>query len=113
MAYTSKKTAAPEKKASLSYWSKDKCTCPVCKKPFDREIMRSGNGRMNAGNLSDELHRDYIPSARFGRVYPLIYDVGACPNCYAAFFWTDFVEIKNCQEINPSSLISVLLIRND
>ena len=66
MAYSSSKSksAAPEKKASISYWSKDKCNCPVCKKPFDREIMRSGNGRMNAGNLSDELHRDYIPSAK-------------------------------------------------
>ncbi|MCR5765611.1 MAG: DUF2225 domain-containing protein [Treponema sp.] len=94
MAYSSKKSPETEKKASLSYWSKDKCICPVCKKPFDKEIMRSGNGRMNAGNLSDELHRDYIPSARYGKVYPLIYDVGACPNCYAAFFWTDFSDIK-------------------
>lgn len=96
MAYSSsKKSNTTEKKALLSYWSKDKCMCPVCKKPFEREIMRSGNGRMNAGNLSDELHRDYIPSARYGRVYPLIYEVGACPNCYAAFFWNDFTEIKN------------------
>ena len=36
MAYSSSKskTSAPEKKASISYWSKDKCNCPVCKKPF-------------------------------------------------------------------------------
>lgn len=93
MASSSKKSDT-EKKASLSYWSKDKCTCPVCKKPFEKEIMRSGNGRMNAGNLSDELHRDYIPSAKYGKVYPLIYEIGACPNCYAAFFWNDFTEIK-------------------
>ena len=98
MAYSSSsksKGAAPEKKASISYWSKDKCNCPVCKKAFDREIMRSGNGRMNAGNLSDELHRDYIPSAKYGKVYPLIYEVGCCPNCYAAFLWSDFTTIKN------------------
>lgn len=91
---TSSKSTDPEKKPSLSYWSKDKCICPVCKKAFQKEIMRSGNGRMNAGNLSDELHRDYIPSAKYGKVYPLIYEVGACPNCYAAFFWSDFVDIK-------------------
>lgn len=91
---TTTKKAEPEKKASLSYWSKDKCNCPVCKKSFEREIMRSGNGRMNAGNLSDELHRDYIPSAKYGKVYPLIYEVGACPHCFSAFFWSDFTEIK-------------------
>jgi uncharacterized protein (DUF2225 family) len=101
MAYSSSsksKSAGPEKKASISYWSKDKCNCPICKKSFEREIMRSGNGRMNAGNLSDELHRDYIPSAKYGKVYPLIYEVGCCPNCYAAFLWSDFTTIKN-QEV--------------
>jgi len=99
MAYSSSssKKDGSEKKASLSYWSKDKCSCPVCKKPFDREIMRSGNGRMNAGNLSDELHRDYIPSAKYGKVYPLIYEVGCCPNCYSAFLWSDFTDIKNSE----------------
>lgn len=94
------KSGETEKKASLSYWSKDKCTCPVCKKPFAKEIMRSGNGRMNAGNLSDELHRDYIPSAKYGKVYPLIYEVGACPNCYAAFFWNDFADIKKADTVD-------------
>ena len=59
--------------------------------------MRSGNGRMNAGNLSEELHRDYIPSAKYGKVYPLIYEVGACPNCYAAFLWNDFADIKKTE----------------
>ncbi|MBR5647284.1 MAG: DUF2225 domain-containing protein [Treponema sp.] len=98
MAATSKASdGAGEKKASLSYWSKDKSICPVCKKPFPKEIMRSGNGRMNAGNLSDELHRDYIPSAKYGKVYPLIYEVGCCPNCYAAFLWSDFAEIKKTE----------------
>ena len=96
-ATTSKKPTDPEKKPSLSYWSKDKCICPVCKKPFPKEIMRSGNGRMNAGNLSEELHRDYIPSAKYGKVYPLIYEVGACPNCYAAFLWNDFADIKKTE----------------
>lgn len=96
MAYSSSKSKpATEKKVSLSYWSKDKCTCPICKKPFEKEIMRSGNGRMNAGNLSDELHRDYIPSAKYGKVYPLIFEVGCCPNCYSGFFWTDIGIFKN------------------
>lgn len=80
------------KKLSLSYFSKDKIPCPVCRKAFSREIMRSGNGRMIAGKLTDELHRIYEPSAKFGRVFPMIYEIGACPYCYTAMFWHDFKE---------------------
>ena len=80
------------KKLSLSYFSKDKIICPVCKKAFSREIMRSGNGRMIAGKLTDELHRNFEPSAKYGRVFPMIYEIGACPNCYTAMFWGDFKE---------------------
>ncbi len=83
------------KKPSISYWSKKQCCCPVCKKDFQREEMLSGSGRINAGKLTDELHRLYIPSKRFGKVHPLIYSVGACPNCHAAFLWNDFTEIKD------------------
>lgn len=81
-----------EKKLSISYWSKEQMHCPVCRKNFDREIMRSGNGRMIAGPLTPELHRQFEPSAKFGRVYPLIYEIGCCPHCYSAFFWNDFKE---------------------
>ena len=87
-----KKTADPNKKPAISYWSKDKCICPICKKGFEREIMRSGNGRMIAGGLTEELHRIFEPSAKFGRVYPLIYEVGTCPFCYTSLFWNDFTE---------------------
>ena len=80
------------KKLSLSYFSKEKIICPVCKKTFSREIMRSGNGRMIAGKLTDELHRNFEPSARYGRVFPMIYEIGACPNCYSAMYWNDFKE---------------------
>lgn len=97
---TSSKKNQVEKKASISYWSKDKVICPVCKKSFEKEIMRSGNGRMNAGDLSDELHREFKPSAKYGRVYPLIYEIGCCPHCYTAFFWNDFNEIKKTDVID-------------
>lgn len=92
-----------DKKVGISFWSKDKCMCPVCKKPFEKEIMRSGNGRMIAGNLTEELHRNFEPSAKYGRIYPLIYEIGACPNCYAAFFWNDFSE-----KMDPEDLDKVL-----
>lgn len=83
-----------EKKPIMSYWAKDKVTCPVCKKSFQREVMMSGQGRMIAGTLTDELHRNFEPSKKYGVVYPLIYDIGACPHCYTAFFWNDFKEFR-------------------
>ena len=91
MAVTSR-NGSEKKNVGISYWSKDKCTCPVCNKSFEREIMRSGNGRMIAGNLTDELHRNFEPSARYGLIYPLIYEIGTCPFCYTSLFWNDFKE---------------------
>ena len=84
-----------DKKPAISYWAKTKMECPVCGKPFDQEVMHQGGGRMIAGNLTDELHRNFEPSKKFGRVYPLIYDIGCCPKCNAAFFWKDFTDIKD------------------
>lgn len=98
-----RKTSTPavdsNKKQKISYWSKTKCRCPVCQRDFEKEEMLSGGGRMNAGDLTDELHRNYIPSERFGVVYPLIYSVGACPRCHAAFFWKDFEVITDKESI--------------
>ena len=78
-----------EKKPSISYWAKEKVICPVCNKGFQQEVMQRGGGRMIAGPLTDELHRIYEPSKRYGRVFPMIYEIGCCPskwnsydNCY-------------------------------
>lgn len=84
-----------DKKPSISYWAKDRIECPVCHKMFEMEVMHKGGGRMIAGNLTDELHRIFEPSKKFGRVYPLIYEVGCCPKCNAAFLWKDFKDIKD------------------
>ncbi|MCH5290796.1 MAG: DUF2225 domain-containing protein [Treponema sp.] len=84
-----------QKKPSITYWSKDPCICPVCGKAFRKEIMQKGGGRMIAGNLTDELHRLFEPSKKYGRIYPLIYDIGACPKCHTALFWRDFTEMKD------------------
>ncbi len=97
---SSKKETDSNKKPKLSYWSKTKCHCPVCKKDFDKEEMLTGGGRMIAGSLTDELHRNYEPSAKFGQIYPLIYSIGACPNCHTALFWKDFEEIKDNNSLN-------------
>lgn len=100
-ANVSKKPAVDDdKKPKISYWSKTKVRCPCCQRDFDREEMLSGSGRTIAGDLTDELHRLYEPSAKYGKVYPLIYAVGACPRCHIAFFWNDFKEITDKPSID-------------
>ncbi len=84
-----------KKKHAISYWAKEMVECPVCSGKFKQEVMHQGGGRAIAGDLSDELHRNYEPSKKYGRVYPLIYDIGCCPKCHTAFFWKDFKEIRD------------------
>lgn len=102
MVYRSSKSTNTnsDKKPKLSYWSKNKCLCPVCKKSFQKEEMLTGGGRMIAGELTEELHRIFEPSIKYGKIYPLIYSVGACPNCHSAFFWKDFEEINDNASLN-------------
>ena len=97
---SSKKVENPGKKPKISYWSKNKCHCPVCQNNFEREEMLSGSGRMIAGELTDELHRIFEPSAKYGQIYPVIYSIGACPKCHTALFWSDFEEIQDNNSLN-------------
>ena len=90
----------PKKKGAISFWSKEKCTCPACQKQFDKEEMLSGSGRMNAGDLTDELHRNFIPTERYGEIFPIIYKIGACPNCHTALFWDDFNQIDDTASLD-------------
>jgi uncharacterized protein (DUF2225 family) len=64
--------------------------CPVCNTSFCREELLSGGGRLIAGNITDELHRLYEPSIRYGEVYPLIYNATVCPKCWFASMNEDF-----------------------
>ncbi len=88
------KKSGGEKKPAISFYRKDKMLCPVCNKSFPREEMLSGSGRMIAGELTDELHRIFEPSAKYGKIYPLIYSIGACPTCHAALLWNDFKTLS-------------------
>ncbi len=88
-----------EKNVKISYWSKEKVQCPVCKKMFAKEELLSGGGRLIAGSLTEELHRLYEPSEKYGKIYPVLYSVGACPHCYCAFFWKDFDQLNSDSDI--------------
>lgn len=84
-----------DKKLSISFYSKQKVHCNVCNKDFQKEEMLSGGGRMIAGNLTDELRRNFEPSIKYGPVYPLLYSVGACPNCHTSLFWNDIPLLQD------------------
>ncbi len=78
---------------TITFFSKEPYLCPVCESKFYREELRTGRGRLNAGDLTEELRRLYQPSAKFGEVVPLIYPVMVCPECLYAGFQTDFYDL--------------------
>jgi uncharacterized protein (DUF2225 family) len=77
-----------------SFFSKNPVVCPVCETSFYREDLLSGGGRLIAGELTEELHRTYEPSKKFGELFPLVYAVMVCPSCLYAAYPQDFLEIK-------------------
>ncbi|MDR1566303.1 MAG: DUF2225 domain-containing protein [Treponema sp.] len=82
-----------EREAKVSFQSKEEYACPVCETVFHREELLSGSGRLIAGALTDELHRLYEPSAKYGEVYPLIYQATVCPECWFAAMDKDFSSL--------------------
>jgi uncharacterized protein (DUF2225 family) len=78
------------RETKISFQSKEEYTCPVCETVFHREELLSGSGRLIAGMLTDELHRLYEPSAKYGEVYPLAYVATVCPECWFASMDRDF-----------------------
>ncbi|MCR4790887.1 MAG: DUF2225 domain-containing protein [Treponemataceae bacterium] len=91
----SSKDKKSSKPLSITFYTKQNAKCPVCGAEFGREELLSGGGRLIAGDLTDELRRTYQPSAKYGTVYPLIYSVGVCPECYTAMLWNDFVSFND------------------
>ncbi|MDR1956414.1 MAG: DUF2225 domain-containing protein [Treponema sp.] len=94
----------------VSYVSKDELICPVCDAEFHREELLSGSGRLIAGAITDELHRLYEPSARYGNVYPLVYQATVCPECWFASMDKDFFllpeKIKDKVKLDMQKRIS-------
>jgi len=78
---------------SISYFSKEKTKCPICEAEFYREDIRTGRGRLIAGDLSNELRRFYEPSVKYGEVNPLLYPITVCPECYYSTLYADFNSV--------------------
>lgn len=81
----------PEKARPITFFSKEAVRCPVCDASFHREELFGG--RVNADDMTDELHRTYKPLHAFGPVFPLSYEVEVCPSCFYAAFKPDFLPM--------------------
>ncbi|MDR2552966.1 MAG: DUF2225 domain-containing protein [Treponema sp.] len=77
----------------ISYSSKEEYCCPICETSFHREELLSGSGRLIAGKITDELHRLYEASAKYGIIYPLAYQATVCPECWFAAMEKDFMAL--------------------
>lgn len=85
---------AAAKTKAISYRSKNQTRCPVCNYEFAQENMHSGGGRLIAGKLTEELRRLYEVSKKYGRVYPLAYEIVTCPQCLYSSFPKDFEKLE-------------------
>ena len=84
-----------EKELKISFFSKKEYNCPACQADFHKEEMLTGGGRLIAGPLTDELHRLYEPSAKYGAVFPLTYQAVVCPGCWFASSEADFSSLPS------------------
>jgi uncharacterized protein (DUF2225 family) len=84
---------AEEHELKVSFLSKKEYECPVCGFVFRKEELHTGGGRLIAGILTDELHRLYEPSAKYGEVFPLVYQAMVCPECWYASMENDFPNL--------------------
>ena len=73
-----------------TFQSKKEFECPACSAKFHKEELLSGGGRLIAGKLTDELHRLYEPSAKYGEIFPLVYQSIVCPECWFSSAESDF-----------------------
>nr|AGS54095.1 hypothetical protein [uncultured bacterium contig00007] len=88
-----KKKVEEDRELKITFQSKKEFKCPLCETEFRKEELLSGGGRLIAGTLTDELHRLYEPSAKFGKVFPLVYYAIVCPECFYASMEADFAAL--------------------
>jgi uncharacterized protein (DUF2225 family) len=85
--------SSEERELKISFQSKEEFFCPACDFGFHREELLSGSGRLIAGAITDELHRLYEPSVKYGEIYPLAYQATVCPECWFASMDKDFSDL--------------------
>ncbi|UER67235.1 DUF2225 domain-containing protein [Borrelia sp. BU AG58] len=77
----------------ISYFTKYEIKCPLCDHKFRKEDLLTGSSRLISGELRVDLKREYVRNERYGDIYPRIYSITVCPNCYLAAFPNEFNAI--------------------
>lgn len=85
-----RKNIDDDKELKITFQSKKEYECPVCDYVFNKEELLSGRGRLIAGKLTEELHRLYEPSLKYGQIFPLVYQSIVCPECWFSSKEDDF-----------------------
>ena len=80
-------------KPQVTFFSKNIITCPACQTKFQKEELQTGRGRLNAGDLTLELRRMYIPTQKYGIINPMIYPIVVCPSCLFAGLLSDLKKV--------------------
>ena len=86
---------ADDNDLKITFLNKKEIECPVCSAVFHKEELRAGRGRLIAGKLTEELHRLYEPSVKYGEVYPLVYQSMVCPECWFSSMESDFHQLSS------------------
>jgi len=86
---------AKDRELKVSFFSKNEYVCPACETFFHKEELLSGGGRLIAGPLTEELHRLYEPSIKYGEVFPIVYYTLVCPSCWYASAEADFSQLPS------------------
>jgi len=81
---------AVDRDIKITFQSKKEYQCPACNYEFRKEELLSGGGRLIAGKLTEELHRLYEPSVKYGEIFPLVYQSIVCPECWFSSMESDF-----------------------
>ncbi len=105
-------SATKEKEIKITFRQKNPTQCPICRADFYREELFTGRGRLIAGDLTDELRRNYQENKKYGKIYPLNYPVTVCPQCFFAAFHDDFdlpvKKVKTGLENNIDNRINTI-----
>ena len=101
--------------SGISFFASNSTVCPVCDNDFKQEVLRTGGGRIIAGDLQEDLRRSYNPSPKYGLINPLIYSIVVCPNCLYATMPDDFkkpkpetiTKVTNSQQNRKEYMLSI------
>ncbi|QMU98832.1 DUF2225 domain-containing protein [Borrelia sp. A-FGy1] len=90
----------------ISYFTKYEIECPLCSYKFRKEDLLTGSSRLISGELKVDLKREYVKNEKYGNIYPRIYSIIVCPNCYLAAFPNEFNAITFASNQTKKLLIN-------